>query len=95
MKPALEGVVLLASLVMGAFVFRQCRAKSAPPVSTVREAEHPGADLNPKAVLLPGYPHSAPSDRSSTKVPRMKLASPPRPIRRESDVPPPVSKTAP
>lgn len=94
MKPALEGVVLLASLVMGAFVFRQCRAKSVPVPAIVREAEHPGADLNPKALLLPGFPRSQPGDRSATKVPKMKLASPPRPIRHESDVPPPVSKTA-
>jgi hypothetical protein len=88
MKKALEAVLVVAALALGACVVRMAlerRALAEHPVY-MNPALAPGADAeNPGAKPGPLPP------RGARTLPAVKLSRPPKPARRTTAVPPPVS----
>jgi hypothetical protein len=89
MKRALEAVLVLAALALGAYVVRQglARRELAAHPRVMNPASGPGADSeNPDApsASLPGGVRG---------LPMVKLSRPAKPSRRDAVVPPPAAST--
>jgi len=83
-KRALEALVVLAVLAMGAYVARRVLAgrelAAHPPHANPDSA--PGSD---------GESSAAPQPRGVAGLPMIKLSRPAKPVRRDAAVPPPVA----
>lgn|GEM_PF-4492733 len=79
MRQTLEGVVVVAALLLGVLLFRECSARRA-----ASSEPHLGATGDPDAVP------ARPPARAVTELPAVKTKLPPRP--RPIEVPPPPSK---
>jgi hypothetical protein len=90
MKKALEAAVLVAALLLGAFVVRRSVARwelsRNPP--QMNPALRPGPD-----VANPGDPYVQRPQGSVDGLPMVKLSKPPKSIHRPVAVPPPASAT--
>ena len=87
MKRALEAVLLLAALALGAYLVRQAvaRREIALHPSPMNPALAPGPD-----VATPGAPYLE-QKRGVDGLPMIKLSKPPKATRRSIAVPPPSS----
>ena len=87
MKRALEAVLLLAGLALGAYLVRHAvaRREIALHPSSMNPALAPGPD-----VATPGAPYLE-QKRGVEGVPMIKLSKPPKATRRPIAVPPPAA----
>lgn len=86
MKKALEAVVVVAVLALGAFVLRSAIARRDAAARPAGEnpANRPGPDA------APGAPYDPAPSGAAQRLPMLKLTHPPKPDRRPAAVPPPA-----